>query len=71
MQFRILTLSERLSQFAQRGRDQAETLRPGKVRDDLLQRFVRPERLSRSTSGFHRRACERRYDGTPPSIPCT
>ncbi|QIO31347.1 hypothetical protein [Bradyrhizobium sp. 1(2017)] len=43
MQSRILKLSERLSQFAQRGRDQAEGLRPGKDRDDLLQKVRQAE----------------------------
>ena len=42
MQSRILALSERLSQFAQRGRDQAERLRPGKDRNDLLQKVRQP-----------------------------
>jgi hypothetical protein len=43
MQSRILTLSERLSQFAQRGRDQAERMRPGKNRNDLLQKVRQAE----------------------------
>ncbi|TGN89066.1 hypothetical protein EOW77_0009625 [Bradyrhizobium yuanmingense] len=43
MQSRILTLSERLSQFARRGRDQAERLRPGKDRNDLLQKVRQAE----------------------------
>jgi len=43
MQSRILTLSDRLTQFARRGRDQAERLQPGKDRDDLLQKVRQAE----------------------------
>ena len=38
-----LTLSERLSQFAQRGREQAQTMKPGKARDDVLQKVRQAE----------------------------
>jgi len=38
-----LTLSERLSQFAQRGRDQAQTMKPGKAGDDVLQKVRQAE----------------------------
>ncbi|MCJ9702051.1 MULTISPECIES: hypothetical protein [unclassified Bradyrhizobium] len=43
MQVRIPTLSERLFEFAQRGRDQAERLRPGTDRDDVLQKVRQAE----------------------------
>jgi len=53
VQVRILTLSERLSQFAQRGRDQAERLRPGRDRDDVLQKVRQAEfGYSRRPVGF-------------------
>jgi hypothetical protein len=40
---RIPTLSERLDQFAQRAREQAEKLRPGKRRNNLLQKVRQAE----------------------------
>lgn len=40
---RDLTLPERLSRFAQRGREQAQTMRPGKDRDHVLQKVKQAE----------------------------
>lgn len=39
----VLPLSERLSQFAQRGHKQAEGMSPGKDRDDMLQKVRQAE----------------------------
>jgi len=38
-----LTLSERLSQFAQRGREQAQAMPVGKDRDNILQKVRQAE----------------------------
>jgi len=38
-----LTLSERLSQFAQRGREQAQAMPAGKDRDNILQKVRQAE----------------------------
>lgn len=40
---RVLPLSERLSQFARRGREQAQAMRPGKNREDVLQKVRQAE----------------------------
>lgn len=40
---RVLPFSERLSQFAQRGREQAQAMRPSKNRDDILQKVRQTE----------------------------
>jgi hypothetical protein len=40
---RILLLSERLFQFVKRGREQAETMRPGQGRDDILRKVRQAE----------------------------